>query len=541
MKNTPEISIIIPTVNAPAELDLALNSLKKNSSLTLEYLIMVDPDQRTQKINPTILKVCQKHQITPHLNSKNLGPYGSWNRGAHLSHGQYLVFATDDQYFAPGWDRSLLAASAPKRLVVGRLVEPGIIPVYKTNIQIDFGVTPAEFREADFLAWCQTQRDRGFVPDGFFIPMLISRRDFSFLGDFPTNGTFGTRSAVSNDYDYIQSALKRGFTFGTADGSLSYHFQGSSWKKKNLHPHITAVVLTKNSAKTLASTLKSLEWVTSILVVDAHSSDDTAKIAKDHGAQLKTHPFVDFASQRNFALKHSASADWVFMLDADEVCEPALAQELRSAALDIYLDGVNVRRKNYIWGQWIEHTDWYPDLRLVFFRPRAVTFVAGVHERATFVKGGGNTIDSTHHILHYNYTTVAEFVQKNLLTYPQAYAHELDRTGVQFDPLAMVTSSLSEFMRRYFLARGYLDGMYGLALSLLMGLQQLLSYLYLWEIQGKSRDFSLLDFRRLLQGLKQKSPELKYWLHTTEIELKRGLPRYFARLKRKTHQLIKGL
>lgn len=541
MKSPAKISVIIPTVNAHSELDLALSSLTKNSDHPLEIIILVDPDPRSGKLDQKILKVCKKHVLQPTINQKNLGPYGSWNKGASLSTTDYLIFATDDQYFAPHWDSALLSSSRPKRLVAGRLVEPGIIPVYPTNIKRDFGIIPAEFREAEFLAFCQNRQSGGFVQGGFFIPLLVRKSDFRLLGDFPTVGSFGTRAAVSNDYAFVQAAIKKGFEFGTADSSLSYHFQGSSWKKKTIKPTIAAVVLTKNNASTLTATLDSLSWVNAILVVDAGSTDETTTIAKKSGAKVLNRPFDDFAKQRNFALTHVFDYDWVFMLDSDEVCEPELTTELKSAAQDIYLDGVMVKRKNYIWGKWIKHSDWYPDERLVFFRPQAVTFQSGVHERATFIKGGGHTVSSVSHILHYNYATVAEFVTKNLITYPAAYAQELKDKGVDFSAVAMLKTSLAEFMRRYFLARGYQDGMHGFLLSSLMGLQQFVSYVYLWELTGKTSDFTVDNLKSTLTELRSKIPEFTYWLRTVDIDQSTGLKKNLLRLKRKTLRLVKGL
>lgn len=141
-KNT-KISVIIPTVNAYEELDLAIESIKKNSDCLVEFLIVIDPDMNTGKVNEDILKVCKKHSIKPIVNKENHGPYGNWNIGADNATSEWLIFATDDQYFAPHWDSNLLKYYVPKRLISGRLIEPGIIPVWRTNIQKDFGVLPS--------------------------------------------------------------------------------------------------------------------------------------------------------------------------------------------------------------------------------------------------------------------------------------------------------------------------------------------------------------------------------------------------------------
>lgn len=533
--------MIIPTVNAAEELDLALTSIEKNSDNEIEIVVVVDPDQKTGVHAKSILSVCKKHAITPIINPKNLGPYGSWNKGARSTATSYLVFATDDQYYAPHWDSALLAQASPKRLVAGRLVEPGIIPVYKTNIQHDFGTTPQEFREADFISWCQAQKETGFVSDGFFIPMLQSRKAFVELGGYPELGQFGTASAKSNDYDYVQKAKAMGYEFGTAADSYSYHFQASSWKKKSLSPSVTAVVLTHNSAKYLDKTFKSLSFVDKVVLIDGGSTDETLSVAKKHKAVVVTHPFESFAAQRNFGISQTQKYDWVLMVDADEEVSGELSRELLSFAKDIYLDGVMVPRKNYIFGKWIEHTDWYPDLRLVFFRPKLVEYHSDVHETAHFTRGNGNLATAEADLIHHNYDTVEEFVTKNLVRYPREYAKVLRTQGVIFSPALMISKSVGEFMRRFFLCEGYKDGMYGLLLSLLMGTQTLVAYIYLWELQGKSPDLSQRETREFFAKLKTMSGELSYWLTTQAIETSHGATKILNKAKRKAITVIKGL
>lgn len=536
-----KISVIIPTVNAHEELDLAIASIKKNSDHPIEFVIVIDPDMNTKVVNKDILKVCKKHNVKAWVNKENLGPYGNWNRGAEVATTNWLVFATDDQYFAPHWDSNLLKYWQPKRLIAGRLIEPGIIPVYKTNIQEDFGVLPSEFKEKEFIAWCKNRTVTGFVDDGFFIPMLQARKDYDALGHYPVEGKFGTSTAVSNDYVYVQSALKQGYQFGTAQDSYSYHFQASSWKKKTLKPTIVAVVLTHNNEKYLAATLQSLSWVTHIVVLDSGSTDKTLAIAKKYKVEIITRRFDNFAAQRNFALSKVGAYNWVLMVDSDEKVATGLAKELQFFAKDIYLDGVQVPRKNYIFGKWIEHTDWYPDLRLVFFRPKMVQYSGDVHERPAFIKGNGTIASATHNLIHHNYDTVHEFVVKNLVDYPLHYAKVLDADKVKFSALDLLSKPLGEFMRRYFLTEGYKDGLYGLVLSVLMGVQTLVAYCYLWELQGKRAELTSAETRDLFAQLKGRGGELSYWLTTLAIDSSRGVVKLFHRAHRKALKLAKGL
>ena len=536
-----KISVIIPTVNAADELDLAIASIKKNSDCEIEFVIVIDPDMNTGKVNKDILNVCKKHAVKAWINKENLGPYGNWNRGAEVATTDWLIFATDDQYFAPHWDSNLLKYWEPKRLIAGRLIEPGIIPVYKTNIQQDFGVLPSEFKEREFIAWCRARQVTGYTPDGFFIPMLQNRADYNALGHYPVAGKFGTSTAVSNDYLYVQSALKQGYQFGTAEDSYSYHFQASSWKKKTLKPTIAAVVLTHNNDKSLSSCLSSLSWTSNIVIIDSGSTDQTLDIAKKYKAQVFNRDFDDFAAQRNFALGKVGMYNWVFMLDADETCSKDLSRELQFFAKDIYLDGVQVPRKNYIFGKWIEHSDWYPDLRLVFFRPKMALYSGDVHERVGFIKGNGTVATAEASINHQNYDSISEFVTKNLVTYPLQYAQVLHTDKVKFNALDLLAKPLSEFMRRFFLREGYKDGMYGLILSSLMAAQTLVAYCYLWEIQGKRAELTTEETRTVFATLRGKGSELTYWLTTLAIESATGASKLLQRFKRKSIKLIKGL
>jgi len=536
-----KVSVIIPTVNAWEELDLAISSIKKNSDFEIDFCIIVDPDMNTGKVNPDILKVCQKHHLKAWVNKDNLGPYGNWNRGAEVAVTDWLIFATDDQYFPPHWDSNLVKYWQPKRLIAGRLVEPGIIPVYRCNIKKDFGVLPSEFQEKEFNTWVARQPDTGFVEDGFFIPMLQHRSDYDRLGRYPTEGKFGTSTAVSNDVLYVQAALKKGYEFGTAADSYSYHFQASSWKKKTLKPRIAAVVLTHNEQADLPACLQSLNWVNDIFVIDSGSTDKTKEIATKHGAKIYQRRLDNFAAQRNFALTKTAGYDWVLMVDADEVVEKKLAGELQFFAKDIYLDGVKIPRKNYIFGKWIKHTGWYPDYHMWFFRPKIVRYEGGVHELPKFIKGNETVATAQSHLIHHNYDSVAEFIEKNFIYYPQREAQDLQKKGYKLNVQDIIEVPIQEFFQRFFKWEGYKDGLYGLILSVLMMGSTLAKYAYVWELQGKPKNLTNSDTRALFVKLRSRAGELSYWLTTMAIEKSVGVKKYLYRAHRKALKIVKGL
>jgi glycosyltransferase involved in cell wall biosynthesis len=96
---------------------------------------------------------------------------------------------------------------------------------------------------------------------------------------------------------------------------------------------ITGIILTYNEERHIARAIESLRQVAAhILVVDSHSSDDTTAIAQSLGAEVRSHAWVNYATQFNWALTQVApDADWVIRFDADEVFDAKLSSNLRAA------------------------------------------------------------------------------------------------------------------------------------------------------------------------------------------------------------------
>lgn len=99
---------------------------------------------------------------------------------------------------------------------------------------------------------------------------------------------------------------------------------------------IAAVVITKNEAPRLPHCLSPLvAKYAQILVVDSGSTDDTVKIAHQHGATVV--PFMwngHYPKKKQYcleALTDHIEHDWIFLLDADEYVTPDLTAALRTA------------------------------------------------------------------------------------------------------------------------------------------------------------------------------------------------------------------
>jgi glycosyltransferase involved in cell wall biosynthesis len=132
---------------------------------------------------------------------------------------------------------------------------------------------------------------------------------------------------------------------------------------------ISVLILTHNEEQDLPAALASVAWCDDVHVFDSCSTDATATLARAAGATVTERPFDNYAAQRNAALDSLPFRhDWIFILDADERITPALAVELQSVtqSAPIEVAAYKVRRRDFLFGRWLQHAQmspWY--VRLV--------------------------------------------------------------------------------------------------------------------------------------------------------------------------------
>ncbi|MCS6774131.1 MAG: glycosyltransferase family 2 protein [Anaerolineae bacterium] len=228
---------------------------------------------------------------------------------------------------------------------------------------------------------------------------------------------------------------------------------------------VCAVVLTLNEARHIADCLATLAWADERLVFDSFSTDDTVALAERAGARVIQHRFQNYAQQRNAALE-AVELEWVFFVDADERCTPELAQEIRAVLQAPQHDVYAVPRHNYLFGRLTRGAGWYPDHQARLFRVGRARFDPRreVHEVAEFQGEMGKL---TQPLIHYNYDNLAQFHAKQR-RYAEFEAGILFKRGIRPKPHNFVLQPLREFRRRFLTLRGYVDGLHGLRLSLLM-------------------------------------------------------------------------
>jgi len=99
---------------------------------------------------------------------------------------------------------------------------------------------------------------------------------------------------------------------------------------------VLVVILTFNSAGIIRETLGGALAVSQqVLVVDSGSRDGTQDIARELGCTVVERAFVNYAEQRNWAIReHGDRHAWQLHLDADEVLDAVAVASLRNAVAD---------------------------------------------------------------------------------------------------------------------------------------------------------------------------------------------------------------
>ena len=132
---------------------------------------------------------------------------------------------------------------------------------------------------------------------------------------------------------------------------------------------LTVVILSRDEARHIERCIASVRDIAArIVVVDSGSTDATRDLARTAGAEVFENPWVNYATQFNWALDRTGIATaWTFRLDADEIVLPELATAL-PAALASAAAGLTVNRRIHFLGRWLRWGTIYPVRTLRLWR-----------------------------------------------------------------------------------------------------------------------------------------------------------------------------
>jgi glycosyltransferase involved in cell wall biosynthesis len=176
-------------------------------------------------------------------------------------------------------------------------------------------------------------------------------------------------------------------------------------------------VLARDEATRLGTVLELLPPGVHVFVLDAASQDDTAAVARAHGAEVETRPWTGFVNARRYALGR-VSTPWALMLDADEQLDATLRAAILAARPSTSsgqaVAGYRFRRVTMLCGRPVHAAGWSNERLLRLFRTERARVAANavgadLHERWLV---DGPIADLPGAILHDSYPTLASYRAK---------------------------------------------------------------------------------------------------------------------------------
>lgn len=292
---------------------------------------------------------------------------------------------------------------------------------------------------------------------------------------------------------------------------------------------IACVTVVKNEEKNIIRALESVvDWIDEIVVIDMQSQDSTVKIASNFTQKIYSHPDVGYVEPaRNFSIA-KASSDWILILDADEVIPKTLAIKLQKLTKDQGAYYYRLPRKNIIFNKWIQHSRWWPDYNIRFFKKGSVYWSERIHSvPETHGEGLDLAASEDNAIVHYHYTSVEQYLAR-MNVYTTEHAKLLIKEGFQFSWQDLITRPTDEFLARYFFGEGYKDGVHGLALAALQAFSELVLYLKVWQAQEFAE--KKISIRQVVRQMRSAEKDFHYWQADALVKEGGGI---IERVKRK--------
>ena len=252
---------------------------------------------------------------------------------------------------------------------------------------------------------------------------------------------------------------------------------------------LSVTIITLNEGENISDALKSVKWADEIVVVDSGSSDKTVDICKEYTGKIFYNPWPGMNAQKAFA-KSLAAHDWILNIDADE----RVTQELAIEIQDILerggdCDGYFIPRKVYYLGRWIEHSGWYPDYKLRFFKTNKGRWGGIDPHDEVVVDGRVGYLKGDLH--HYTYDSIEDHMA-TMNRFTCIAAEEYEKRGKKSGVLNLVTRPPLTFFKKYILKQGFRDGLPGFIIAVSSAYYVFLKYAKLWElihiIQGRASE-----------------------------------------------------
>ncbi len=253
---------------------------------------------------------------------------------------------------------------------------------------------------------------------------------------------------------------------------------------------LSAIYITLNEIRILPLSVQAIEeLVDEIIVVDSGSEDGTVEFCEKHPKiRFYHHEWMGFGPQKNKALEY-ATGEWVLSLDGDEVPDSVLIHSIRERLLsdDPATDGYLINRSFSFMNKKLKYggcgSDWLPRL---FRREKGEFSDRPIHEKlmvqGKLMKIHQGTLE------HFPYVSISEYFNQFNNYTSEAAALKGEKANSAFIKWVAPFRLGFEFIKRYFILGGFLDGYPGLVHSLFAAFYHFVKMIKIYELSYRREE-----------------------------------------------------
>lgn len=255
---------------------------------------------------------------------------------------------------------------------------------------------------------------------------------------------------------------------------------------------ISAIIITNpdwfNRQQLLEKCLRSVDWVDEIILVPSKINNELKNFAKKFKAKLVPQKGDNFSDWRNTAAREAKSR-WLFYIDDDERCSVELSREIQATIQNVDFQAYDMPRSNRILGKEMRHAGWWPDYVLRLIKTTALVKWQGALHEQPVIKGSVGRLKNP--ILHIKHNNLEDMLMKTI-KWSKSEGELLYSSGhPQLSTLRFIRLTIhpfiTNFLNRYLLKKGFLDGTEGLIDAIYQSYSQFISFAQLWERQIRTK------------------------------------------------------
>lgn len=220
---------------------------------------------------------------------------------------------------------------------------------------------------------------------------------------------------------------------------------------------ITVIIPTFNEENYISDCLHSVGFANQIIIIDSFSDDNTLKYAQKSNCEIIQRKFDNFSNQKNEAIK-LATSDWILFLDADERVTEKLKFEILETVKNPKHEAYKIRFPHFYMNRFLYHTE-NKVVRLV--KNKDIHFEGEVHEKLIH---HGSVGLLNNFMIHYTYKGLFHYIKKkdSYAWFQAKMGKDKQKTATYFH---LIFKPFYRFFHTYFIRKGFLDGVPGLAVA----------------------------------------------------------------------------